>query len=564
MKKTSIALLTLAAGFMAASCNKEVAPSGHMTINATAEGISTPTKTEMGYRYDIFWSDADQIYVTDGNASDTFTLIEGAGTTKGTFEQNGTAALEGEVEAFYPHNIVDGEALVWPAYQVSNETVPMYCKKSVTGKNEDFNFTSLGSVLQIVLSSRTDATLSKIILSDKEKALSGEFTVVDGKAVIASEATGGIELDTGSKAIGGAARYFNIAVPSGKYSNLMLEFLTTDGKAATMTSTTMPEIEHNTVAMISLCISEFRVIPQAVTLSESEKELLITQNFTLSATVTPENAENKNVIWSSSDETVATVDQTGKVSAVSGGTATITVTTEDHSRTASCTVTVTPSIPGKFTVGTNGKQVRFSQGNLYHDGNSFEFEPNQYDCPASWNANHVGHFLWSSKTSVALATIYDDPGRKNDDVFFTNATEQTAKPDFTVNGIAGRYRTLAMTEWKYLFESRDKAASLYKVGVSVCGKENCLVIAPDNYSSTLKSSYSSEEWSAAEAEGLVCLPAAGYRYDTELDELDSGYYWSSAPWEYYRAQDIIFSDKLSYYDNIRNYGCFVRLVEDAE
>lgn len=60
----------------------------------------------------------------------------------------------------------------------------------------------------------------------------------------------------------------------------------------------------------------------------------------LIATVQPENASNKNVSWSSSDEKVAKVDNKGFVTPVSQGTAIITVTTEDGGFTEQCTVTV--------------------------------------------------------------------------------------------------------------------------------------------------------------------------------------------------------------------------------
>ncbi|MDE7357481.1 MAG: Ig-like domain-containing protein, partial [Bacteroidales bacterium] len=60
----------------------------------------------------------------------------------------------------------------------------------------------------------------------------------------------------------------------------------------------------------------------------------------LTATVLPQNATNKNVSWTSSDETIATVSETGKVSAVMPGKVTITVTTEEGSFTASQEVTV--------------------------------------------------------------------------------------------------------------------------------------------------------------------------------------------------------------------------------
>lgn len=61
---------------------------------------------------------------------------------------------------------------------------------------------------------------------------------------------------------------------------------------------------------------------------------------TLIATIAPDNATNKKVSWTSTDSSVAKVDQDGKVTAVKAGTATITVTTEDGGKTDSCVITV--------------------------------------------------------------------------------------------------------------------------------------------------------------------------------------------------------------------------------
>ena len=84
-----------------------------------------------------------------------------------------------------------------------------------------------------------------------------------------------------------------------------------------------------------------------VTLDKSTAKLTEKgQTVDLTATVAPENATNKKVTFATSNEAVATVDANGKVTAVGNGTATITVTTEDGNKTATCEVTVEiPSVP---------------------------------------------------------------------------------------------------------------------------------------------------------------------------------------------------------------------------
>ena len=79
-----------------------------------------------------------------------------------------------------------------------------------------------------------------------------------------------------------------------------------------------------------------------VTIEPSEAELTVGSSTKLTATVLPENATNKNVIYSVDDESILSVDQDGNVTGLSLGTATVTVTTEDGGFTASAEINVIP------------------------------------------------------------------------------------------------------------------------------------------------------------------------------------------------------------------------------
>lgn len=77
-----------------------------------------------------------------------------------------------------------------------------------------------------------------------------------------------------------------------------------------------------------------------VTLDRDTLALDVDETATLTATISPANATDKSVSWSSDDTSVATVVG-GVVTAIAEGTATITVTTTDGSFTDTCRVTVT-------------------------------------------------------------------------------------------------------------------------------------------------------------------------------------------------------------------------------
>lgn len=83
-----------------------------------------------------------------------------------------------------------------------------------------------------------------------------------------------------------------------------------------------------------------------VSLNKATTSIVKGSKETLTATINPSNATDKTVTWTSSAEAIATVSTTGEVTAVSAGTADITVTTKSGNKTAKCTVTVTEAPQG--------------------------------------------------------------------------------------------------------------------------------------------------------------------------------------------------------------------------
>lgn len=112
-----------------------------------------------------------------------------------------------------------------------------------------------------------------------------------------------------------------------------------------------------------------------VTLDQSTLELDVNETATLTQSVAPSNATNKSVNWSSTNPSVASVSSSGLVTALTAGSATITVTTVDQNKTASCEVTVTAvSNPASsyriqfLTTGTSDSSTEYTTASLLSSG----------------------------------------------------------------------------------------------------------------------------------------------------------------------------------------------------
>ena len=232
-----------------------------------------------------------------------------------------------------------------------------------------------------------------------------------------------------------------------------------------------------------------------------------------------------------------------------------------------------------FSVALN-KRVTFSSGNLqYHPANEkWRFAPSQLDYIGDNNANisatyngWIDLFAWGTGNNPTNnSSKYDD---------------YPTFVDWGVNKIGSdapnTWRTLTSDEWEYIINGRYNAEGL--IGIAQVNGVNGLILLPDGWTCpdeiTFKSGFyddwcpecygyyqsiSATEWSKLETSGAVFLPAAGYRFVSEVVNVQYyGGYWSATECDSYYTDDLyFFSDEAEVDKYNRFNGLSVRLVKD--
>ena len=186
----------------------------------------------------------------------------------------------------------------------------------------------------------------------------------------------GVTLDKTTLALAvGAKQQLTATVAPEGATNKNITWSTSDAKVATVSASgevtavgagtatiTATTEDGSKKATCAVTVTAANVPVTGVTLNKTQLSLAMGSSETLTATLQPENATNKTVKWSTSDSKIATVDDNGKVTGVAAGTATITVTTTDGSKTATCKVTVTASNVPVTGVTLNKTQLTLSSG----------------------------------------------------------------------------------------------------------------------------------------------------------------------------------------------------------
>ena len=233
--------------------------------------------------------------------------------------------------------------------------------------------------------------------------------------------------------------------------------LVTAVSAGTATITVTTE-DGNKTATCAVTVAAATVPVTGVTLNKTSTSLYVGDTETLTATVEPSDATNKNVTWNTSDTSVATVNN-GVVTAVSAGTATITVTTADGGFTDTCTVTVTArtynisAAPGRLDFGSANVGYETAPAaqtvTITNTGNQsvtlYQPTAENYEIGTLTNTTltpgAAATFTVQPKTGLGVGTY-----RETITVSGSNGASASLTASFTVNAIPVTSVTLSQTQ----------------------------------------------------------------------------------------------------------------------
>ncbi|MBR3495122.1 MAG: Ig-like domain-containing protein [Prevotella sp.] len=243
--------------------------------------------------------------------------------------------------------------------------------------------------------------------------------------------------------------------------------LSTAGNQVVTVSYTEGEVTKTTAYNIT--VSEVAV--ENITIDPSEANVAVGKTLELTAVFEPANATNKNVIWSSSNESVATVDENGVVAAVALGEAVITAASAENTDiTATCTVTVVDKVDEPTTAmfcnvffdypagsadqkddtkfegdadgvkivvnkGTSTAPMYVSDGELrVYNGNSMSFTaPNGYDITKIvFTPTTISDWKGSVTPNAGTMTDKTWTGKAETVVFSIGATNKLTKAEITL------------------------------------------------------------------------------------------------------------------------------------
>ena len=367
------------------SCNKQeemVAEKQSPRFHGGMEPVlvDSETRAYVDENYKVYWNAGDHITIfAEKTYNREFEYTGRTGTTGGDFERFGSDSpyiTEVPIEsgfnyAIFPyqrHNACDYDGTLtvpFPAnrtYEENARGIGIYPYMVARDKAGDFMFMHIagylglqlygeGSIKSISLKSTNNEPISGyplVVFTDDSDDAEPMLTFVNDPDD-SPRVTITYPEPVALPATSAEAKTFWLSLPPTVMTKgFTLTFTGANGESVTKSRSSSYVVERKkikTLGPLEIVMDSTPVAVTGVELNKSELELSVNETEALRATVLPENASDKTVSWSSSNNDVATVSSNGVVTAVSAGTAVITVTTNTGGKTATCVVTVKEDAP---------------------------------------------------------------------------------------------------------------------------------------------------------------------------------------------------------------------------
>ena len=321
-----------------------------LTVEPSSGGAGTVNMTVTAQPNNTDKERTATVTIKSGSATKSFTVTQAAkpaepiAVTSVELNKTELALTEGASETLVatvkPDDAAD-KTVIWSS---SDEAVATVDNGKVTGIKEG---TATITAKAGEKSATCTVTVSKNVVAVTEVTLNKtELSLKEGES---ETLTANVKPDDATdKTVTWSTSDANIAtVENGKVTAVKEGTATITAKAGEKSATCKVTVSKNVIAVTE------------VTLNKTELSLKEGESETLTATVKPDDATDKTVTWSTSDASIATVEN-GKVTAVKEGTATITAKAGEKS--ATCTVTVSKNVVAVTEVALNKTELNLKEG----------------------------------------------------------------------------------------------------------------------------------------------------------------------------------------------------------
>lgn len=414
---------------------------GYIDITVTAKPQQSEFDADMAAETSAMACTVDGnegVKVGTSKAAGSMTITVGAGATKLSFYAAGWTGTSTVINlsgatcgtSSFSLTADSGISGTGSAYTLSGTESDYYYETTLTGVTSE-------TIITVSASTRFALWKAKYYTTAVEPVYPTSISVEAGSTSVAIGGTTSVEVsytpsDTNVKNVTFSSNATSVATVSS-------EGIITGVAAGNARITATAEAANSGTVSAYVDITVTAIAVTGVTVSPASASIAVDATQQLTATISPSNATNKNVTWSSDATSVATVSSTGLVTAKAAGTATITVTSAaDNTKKATATITVTESGGGSG----GGEETT-----------TYEFTSKSWEAnPTDWTCGKAGNGFLNNGIQVTTGTT---GANGTSPVSFTNITAivlryntNTSKGNGTVDIQIGS-NTVKSADWAY-------------------------------------------------------------------------------------------------------------------